>query len=803
MTSASASSSALTAQATEPQKRLGVIAPLFLLSGGTALLYQVAFGKKLATIFGATAYAVSAVLAAFMGGLALGSWLGGKYATRFDKPLVAYGVAEIVVGAVCAVTPWLFEGVAAAYLSAVRALPGSLVVVSAVRGLITALVVLVPTIAMGLTLPMLSRAIAGEGGAGGMASKRRLSRLYAINTAGGALGALLSAYVVLPWLGVYTTMRAAAVVNFAIGVVAIAAGRELVTPAPVDEGDDGGPQGERRTGDGLLAVLALSSGLLVFAAEVVDTHLLALLIGNSAYAFGLMLAAFLCCLSIGATVGEWLDRRIERHALVVALFTAAIALAITIPVWGQLPRVFLAAGHRVSSWLGREAVRGAAAFLVLALPTIAMGLTFPLILRRVADRPNVASQVGRLTAINTVGSILGSLLCGYVVLAMLGSEWMLRAIAICFAAIGVVAAHWSGRAEARKPSYVAALVVVGLTLLLPRWDMKLMTNGANVYFDTQPPPDELVFVQEDVHGGLTSVARRGEVLTLYTNGKFQGDNGHEITAQRSFAHFPSLFVKEHGRALVIGLGTGTTLGTITAYPYDSVEVAEISPAIVDAARRFFAPQNRSSLDDPRVSLLVNDGRNVLLLSPSDRYDLVTIEVSSVWFAGAANLYSEEFYELVASRLTAGGILQQWVQLHHIRRQELAVTLRTVRSAFAHVALFVSGGQGIIVASNEPLEASRARLAALSARPAIGETLDGYTLVDLLDRIVLSGASLDRFIDETEMGAEVPELSTDNNLYLEYATPKGNVMNYHASISAMVDLLRSYRADDAVARHLVD
>lgn len=130
-----------------------------------------------------------------------------------------------------------------------------------------------------------------------------------------------------------------------------------------------------------------------------------------------------------------------------------------------------------------------------------------------------------------------------------------------------------------------------------------------------------------------------------------------------------------------------------------------------------------------------------------------------------------------------------------------MTLRTVRNAFEHVALFVSGGQGIIVASNEPLEASKSRLAAMAARAEIQETLDGDTLVGLLDRIVLSGPTLDRFIAETEMDRGVPELSTDNNLYLEYATPKGNVMNYHASISQMVDLLRSYRSDEAVTRHL--
>ncbi|MCA9623687.1 MAG: fused MFS/spermidine synthase, partial [Myxococcales bacterium] len=289
---------------------------------------------------------------------------------------------------------------------------------------------------------------------------------------------------------------------------------------------------------------------------------------------------------------------------------------------------------------------------------------------------------------------------------------------------------------------------------------------------------------------------------LYTNGKFQGDNGHEVTAQRSFAHFPSLFVEHFGRALVIGLGTGTTLGTIAAYPYEHIEVAEISPAIVEAARHYFAGPNRDSLADPRVSLSLNDGRNLLLLTPH-RYDLVTIEVSSVWFAGAANLYSEEFYRLVRSRLSDTGILQQWVQLHHIRRQELAVTLRTVRRAFDHVALFVSGGQGIIVASGQPLVASAPRLDALAKRPEIAATLGGETFPSLLERIVIEGESLDRFIAETPMDPGTPEVSTDENLYLEYATPKGNVMSYGTSITQMVDLLTSYRPPDASRIHLTE
>ncbi|MBW2459624.1 MAG: fused MFS/spermidine synthase, partial [Deltaproteobacteria bacterium] len=564
----------------------------------------------------------------------------------------------------------------------------------------------------------------------------------------------------------------------------------------------------------LLAALAFASGLLVFAAEVTGTHLLTLLIGNSAYAFGLMLAVFLSCLSVGAALAEPLERRGGTHALPVALLLTGAALLLTLPVWGQLPRAFVATGHLVSSWAGRELVRAAVAMGALVVPTICMGLTFPLLLRRVAGRRDVAARVGRLTAVNTVGAIIGSLACGYLVLPALGSEWTLRGVALVFAGCGLATLWWqrrpvTGDRPSRAPGLgragglavaMGGVCLVG-ALLLPRWDMMLMTNGANVYFDTQPRPDELVFVREDVHGGLTSVARRGDTLTLYTNGKFQGNNGSEVTAQRSFAHFPSLFVQRFDRALVIGLGTGTTLGTIAAYPYQTIDVAEISPSIVEAAGRFFTGPNRNSLADPRVRLTLNDGRNVLLLA-THAYDLITIELTSVWFAGAANLYSLEFYRLCKRHLTVGGILQQWVQLHHIHRRELAVVLRTLRRQFDHVALFVSGGQGIVVASGEPLVTSRARVAELGATRSIAATLgSGQSLVGLMDRLLISGAELDRFITDSEAEGG-PILSTDENLYLEYATPKGNVMSYGESYHRMVALLASYRTPEPAARHYV-
>ena len=780
--------------------RFSLVVLLFLVSGSTGLLYEVAFGKLLGYVFGATAYAISTVLASFMAGLALGAHVGGKHASKLKRPLAAYGLLEIVVGIVCAISPAALEALTRVYVSLAQGAPDSLATITALRATMAVFIVIVPTVAMGATLPILSRVVAGETGAG---SQRRLSILYAINTAGGALGALASAYAILPALGVRATIWAAAITNIVIGSTALVAGMQ--SPETTHESMEVKPSKTEAVvatnipdSETTMLVFAFASGFVVFAAEVVETHLLALLIGNSAYAFGLMLAVFLVCLAIGAARSHAFAARHAGRAMAFGLGGAALSLAITMPLWAELPRVFLFAGKHASSWAGREIVRAIAALVILAVPTVFLGITFPLLLGRVAAQRDVASHVGRLTVANTIGTIFGSILTGYVVLPRLGSQGSLIAIVVLLAFFAVAAHRPFSDKHIGAPRVLAFPVLATIVVVVaPTWNMARMTSGANVYFSAGPPPDSIEAMWEDVHGGVTSVARRGDVLTLYTNGKFQGDNGPEMPAQRRFAHFPSMFVKSEQRALVIGLGTGATLGAIAAYPWKRIEVAEISPSIVEASRRFFSEPARHALVDPRVVLAHQDGRNHLLVS-SGSYDLVTMELTSVWFAGASSLYSHEFYELVRARLSDGGILQQWVQLHHIRRRELAGIVRTLRGVFPHVALFVGGAQGIIVASMEPLVASRARLDKLSVEPGIRETMGTTSMLTLLDELVASERDLDRFISETP---DKPFVSTDDNLFLEYATPKGNVLDYHRSLRDTVEMLMAYKTTDAVARHV--
>jgi spermidine synthase len=400
--------------------------------------------------------------------------------------------------------------------------------------------------------------------------------------------------------------------------------------------------------------------------------------------------------------------------------------------------------------------------------------------------------------VNTVGAVVGALFTGYVVLPALGSERTLLATALVFAALGLATAFIGAAARPRGAVALAVAAAV-VALVAPRWDLGNLTLGTNVYFDGQKPPDAILSVREDVHGGITTVTVRDGVHTLYTNGKFQGNDGWELHAQRYFAHYPCLFVQNFDKALVIGLGTGTTLGTLTAYPWKSLDVLEISPAIVEASRAHFAGPARNALADPRVRITLDDARNHLLVHDG-RYDLIGMELSSVWFAGAASLYSDEYYRLVRAHLEPDGVFQQWVQMHHVYRPVFARLVNTLRHNFEHVALFFGGGQGILVASQRPLQWSRARTHQIEVSAGFGDVMPNERrLEDLTEDILMTGEGLDRFLRETAgtTGTTVSEfLSTDDNLYLEYETPRGNVLPWIAR-EALVHELRTYHDPVAI------
>jgi len=437
-----------------------------------------------------------------------------------------------------------------------------------------------------------------------------------------------------------------------------------------------------------------------------------------------------------------------------------------------VPDAFIAVGPHVTSFAGREAVRAIACLVLLLAPAAALGALFPLVLRLSWKNSTRGAVLGGITATNTLGAVAGSLLTGFVLLPRFGSRAVLMMLLF-------ISAIWAVRLLAGRLRFVP-LAIATLSLFLPAWDLGELATGANVYFRPSPYEGaELVWAHEAVESGLTSVIRNEAGLTMLTNGKFQGNDTGEVAAQRAFTQIPMLVKHGWRRSLLIGVGTGCSLGVLAAQPFEHVEAAELSGDVLKSARDFFGHVNEGVLaPGSRVEVHRGDGRNVLLLTDRS-YDLITIELSSIWFAGASDLYNRDFYALAKRHLAPGGVLQQWVQLHHLTRTDLAVILQSIRAELPHVALFFRGSQGIVLASAEPLVIDYASLSSLSEKlrgsPATAGIIAG-DLLTLHGSLILDEVGIAKLVAEEagNTGIEPDRLeSTDDSLRLEYSTPRAN------------------------------
>lgn len=756
---------------------------LFFLSGLTSLVYETLFCKLLGFVFGSTAYATSTVLASFMGGLALGSWVLGRWADRVRNPLRLYGWVELAVGAYAVLVPGILSLMPPVYVAIYRAGDGALAPVTAAQVVLTGLVILVPTFLMGGTLPLVSRALVRDPAAVG----RSVGALYSLNTFGAAAGVLLATYVLIFDLGVRGTLWVTAAGNVLIFLVAWGLGSR---PASSEAAAAGSEEPALRSPDGLLAapgallllVAAFLSGFNTIGYEVLWTHVLAAEIGTSVYAFGIMLFTFLVGLAVGAAAASYVARWEAAARWAVGLSQVALGLVVILllPVWPTLPDGFVEFGKSNPTFARAEAFRAWTAFRVMAGPTFLMGMAFPLVLRVLArDLAHVGARIGTVYFVNTIGSIGGSLVAGFVVLAWLGAEKGIVLFAGVSVALGLVLLAGVPRSRPLvRWAVVAGLAVLATVVFVrrPAWDLLQLTRGTNVYLSQAASPDRLIDAVEDIHSGIVTVTGTDDVKTLWTNGKFQGDDRGELRVQRGMALTTGLLMKGFDRVLVIGMGTGCTVGNFLRFPVGAVDVAEIAPGIVGMARKHFAHVNDRALDDPRVTVHLVDGRNFLMVEDR-QYDAIAIELTSVWFANAGNLYSREFYELAKARLRKGGLLQQWIQMHHIAPEDVMVAINSMREVFPHVSFWHFDRQGLILGSDEPVVVDAARVEALAKEPGVARLIRevGFrTPFDIAQNLILDEAGVDDLRAGLALADLPARISTDDNLYIEHSTPMGNL-----------------------------
>jgi len=784
------------------------IAAMFAISGFAALVYQVLFSKSLALTFGSQATATYTVLSVYMGGMALGAWLGGRIAQGRADPLRLYAWCELGVGGYCLATPLIFAAIQWIYVATAAGQPPDAGWLTVLRVLLGVTALMVPTMLMGMTLPILARFLEQRTESLGGS----VALLYGMNTLGAAFGALLAGYLVIPALGVWKTTLVAALLNFLVVWLALRLHGTAGTRGTAVATASSQPLAEpwRGVQDRSLGYLALAmlgvGGVITLALEVNYIHLLAVVAGNSVYAFSLMLFTFLLGLGAGAEGARWLLRLQVPLALALAWLQFALAVVILggVFLWQGLPDYFASyAGYPMAREFGaREVVRGVVCFVAMFPPAFVIGAVYPLAMECVGRAfPGAPiAALGRAAALNTAGNIIGVLAAGFWLLPAIGALRSVQLLAVLAMLLGAAAIAWSDQ-RARPLAWTPAVLAMLLLAAQPRgFDYTALASGANVYFSAQGY-GRVIDHAESVDGGLTTVAaipkaEGGQLLTLLTNGKFQGNNakGGEMVAQVGIALSPLLHTERRGSALVIGYGTGVSARILHDAGFRELEIADLSADIVRLADRHFGDVNDRVSHKAGVRTYITDGRNLLLLQ-ARAYDVVSLEISSIWFAGAASLYNREFYQLVKRRLQPKGVLQQWMQLHHLHPIDLLHILGSVRAEFRYVWLYLIGGQGIIVAANSPdtaprpeyfrrLDTTAALAHALRLYGGKSETLRGDELLD--------PAGIDRFLSGFGV-APAHWVSTDDNLFLEYSTPRGNVLDGHQSLRDNVALLRRLAA----------
>jgi spermidine synthase len=766
---------------------LALVNVLFIISGFTGLAYEIVWTRMLVRVFGATSYAVTTVLAAYMGGLALGSYAFGKRIDRGGNPLRVYGALEAGIGLFALVLPFILPAVDALYRAEYAGLEVHPNAMTAVRFVLCFLLLLVPTTLMGGTLPVLSKAVVRRlsevgGRAGG---------LYAVNMLGAVGGTLAAAFLLLPGLGMSGTIRLAAALNFAIFGMAFLAGRAGPAGAPAqapEEAPDRGKmpdRGERpdaeetRARRTVLLAFALT-GFAALSVEVIWTRVLALVIGTTVYAFAVMLATFLLGLGLGSAVFARFSRRLRHpgRGLAALVVSIAAALLLSSAAFGRLPYIYMSFYERAhQGWGNLICVQFALCSLIMLLPAFLMGGMFPLAARLYARRiVRLGSEIGVLYAFNTLGSILGSVAGSFLFLRLLGVEDSLILISGLYAAVGIAlmlgVAEFTGPRARWSWAGLAAAVLALTMVSMPSWDKKLMTSGVYRYAPLYRTVDglksnlrrvTLLFYSEG-EGATVSVERFEDEFSLLIDGKADASTGiADMRQQTLLAYLPLLAHPDPQTVLVIGLGSGVTLGCAERFGVRQIDCVEILPNEVEATRSF-TTYNYDCLADPRLSLIIGDGRNHLSLT-SRSYDIIISHPTNPWISGVGDLFTREYFEVARSRLAPGGIMCAWFQMYHMSVEDLEIAVRTFLEVFPHVSMWMSNESDLIVLGSTGPTEFDGRLIVRMNDAGVASALRRVWIEepsDILAAYVAGGESLRRWA-----GVAGPE-NTDDNMLLEFS-----------------------------------
>jgi len=795
---------------------------LFTASGFTALIYQTLWTRYFKLVFGSTSLAVTTVVCTFMAGLALGSYFFGKGVDRYPRPLRLYGMMEVAIGIYALMFPLLYWILGAFPLEIF--LPGedSFLARSLLRFLLTLVLLIVPTSLMGGTFPVICKFFL-------LGAKHRgvwAGRLYSLNTFGGVFGVICGGLFFPIWFGIQSSLLMAGLLNILVGVLSIGASRRIERGTGQEQKLEEIPEIAPSKHLRLLSAALLLSGLTALSYEILWVRMLGVILGSSIYAFTLILAIYLTGIALGSRLYAHYFGQGRVNVFLFAILELSIGFLalLTFPLVNELPYWTARYINPLNfSFLATQFLHSGVIGTLILTAAVMMGATIPCAIQIVtADERNLGYRLGVLYSMNTVGSIIGAFLTGFFLIPWVGINSSFLLMAVINVGVGL-ALVLAGDSSLRQRSFYGACGVgfsVFLLVIPPVTERSLSLGvflnpdrySGRLYnrevFEHLWDRDRILFYRDGLTSTVT-VLEGPASRYLIVNGKTDGSNEtFDMSTQTLLAYTPLMLHDNPQEVLVIGLGTGVTASSVLDFPVKAVTQIEIEAAVVEAAH-YFEAENRSVLKDPKLNLVIEDGRNYLL-SHQKKFDVIISEPSNPWMSGVASLFSQESFTLMKDRLDAGGIACQWFQIYSMRPEDIRMVVRTFHSVFPEVHIFqTSPGDILLLGSKDPLSIDPERIVALfDENPHMGERLQEIQLPNPLvflewaHRLDREGVSV--FLGEGQM------IHTDDRPFLELSAPRTLHESYFRGILQEFlplmppSLVEGYFVDqEALGRHYLD
>jgi len=762
-----------------------VVLTLFFCSGVSSLIFEVVWLRQLSVILGNTVFAVSAILTIFMGGLALGSFLAGRMIDRRTDPLRVYALIEISIGFLGILLTSILNQTGPLYILLQNNVGGNPVLQYFTRYVFSFFLLIIPTTLMGATLPVLSKFVVENKYSLGI----NVGRLYALNTFGAACGCYLAGFILIGNLGIRVTVLIASALSITVGALAwyyqkrLGESGFIIYESPAYETESTHKQSTFRIL--ILSAFAIS-GFVALGYEVIWTRILISYLGNSVYAFSTMLTTFLIGIALGSLVlSGFVDKRrrlVTDFGLIEIVIGFYVLLTIYIFGWGIEKLALFRQPHPVWHWTG---IRFIKAFSFMFVPTFFFGATFPFACRiYTINFRQVGQSISELYSWNTVGSIIGSVVACFIFMPRYGIEKsliILLSINIC---IGIILCLFEPGMTKKKRFLLAAALVFATTIglsMVPRDIFRHMQEYSS-------PPGEIMYYKEDYVGTVTVKQNNESRWLSVDNLDVAGTHPLFLSSSKSLGHVPMLLHPNPRAVFVLGFGGGGTTYSMSMYPeVERIDAAELSRSIINVAP-LFNDINHNIISDPRVNIVVNDGRNFLLTSRQN-YDVISVDLNWPQTSGSGSLYTKEFYEICRSRLNGDGILVEWINKGFIPTQYLQIIIRTLQQVFPYTSIWWTHRQAhlLLVASKAPLKIDFQLLTHRMNHLPIQRDLAEVNLEDpaaFLSYFIAGGEDLVEFT----RGSSI--INTDNNPIIEFKLPRYTSRANKSNIEAMMKIQKS-------------